>query len=71
MSCYVNVLYITFITKSESEAMKTSVGTLLINDMSNFFIKPDNFHILEKYFLNFLCYTQYDDYRHDTFNLHD
>lgn len=48
--------------------MKTFVRTSLthIRDMSNFFTKPDNFHILEKYFLKFLCYSQYDAYRHDT-----
>ena len=38
----------------------------LINDMSNFFTKPDIFCILDKYCPNCLCSSQYDDYRCDT-----
>lgn len=35
-----------------------------INDMSDFFIKWDRFQIMEEDFLNVLCYSQHNGYRH-------
>lgn len=39
---------------------------LIINGLIDSFAESDNFLMLKEYFLNFLCYSQCNGYRHHT-----
>lgn len=48
--------------------MKMYVTSLIHQWHKDLFAEWDNsFQILEEYLLNFLCYSQSNDYRHDTY----
>ena len=51
----------------ENNKEKTYVRTSFVNEANNVLVQLDNsFKIQEEYFLNFLCYPQWNEYIYNT-----